>query len=175
VSGQHHAPAALYPWGKDPRYPFYRRLGRRKLLDSNRTADDQISWLNFLVVFLTFFVKMLDYNILPIQSFFIHYPLQPKSGLGLLYWGSITIMLYSVRLLASRPTPVNFGRLMIFCWGLLPWPKVPVLRRWKPALHPTLTCCTTHCALPLDHHEEAESLGLLAEPAGWIHRKLSGI
>jgi hypothetical protein len=27
VSGQWHAPAALYPRGKDPRYPLYRRLG----------------------------------------------------------------------------------------------------------------------------------------------------
>jgi hypothetical protein len=27
VSGQRHAPAALYPWGKDPRYPFDWRLG----------------------------------------------------------------------------------------------------------------------------------------------------
>jgi hypothetical protein len=27
VSGQHHASAALYPRGKDPRYPLYRRLG----------------------------------------------------------------------------------------------------------------------------------------------------
>jgi hypothetical protein len=27
VSGQHHALAALYPRGKDPRYPLYRRLG----------------------------------------------------------------------------------------------------------------------------------------------------
>jgi hypothetical protein len=27
VSGQHHAPAALYPRGKDPRYPLDRRLG----------------------------------------------------------------------------------------------------------------------------------------------------
>jgi hypothetical protein len=27
VSGQHHAPAALYPRGKNPRYPLYRRLG----------------------------------------------------------------------------------------------------------------------------------------------------
>jgi hypothetical protein len=27
VSGQRHAPAALYPWGKDPRYPLDRRLG----------------------------------------------------------------------------------------------------------------------------------------------------
>jgi hypothetical protein len=27
VSGQRHAPAALYPWGKNPRYPLNRRLG----------------------------------------------------------------------------------------------------------------------------------------------------
>jgi hypothetical protein len=27
VSGQHHAPAALYPRGKGPRYPLYMRLG----------------------------------------------------------------------------------------------------------------------------------------------------
>jgi hypothetical protein len=27
VSGQHHAPAALYPLGKGPRYPLDRRLG----------------------------------------------------------------------------------------------------------------------------------------------------
>jgi hypothetical protein len=27
VSGQHHAPAALYPRGKGSRYPLYRRLG----------------------------------------------------------------------------------------------------------------------------------------------------
>jgi hypothetical protein len=27
VSGQRHAPAALYPGGKDPRYPLDRRLG----------------------------------------------------------------------------------------------------------------------------------------------------
>jgi hypothetical protein len=63
---------------------------------------------------------------------------------------------------------------MIFYWGLLvlPKPKVPVLRCWKPTLLPTFICCTTHCALLLDHHEEVESLGLLAEPAGWIHRKI---
>jgi hypothetical protein len=46
--------------------------------------------------------------------------LQPKSGLGLLYWSSVTIMFYGVRLLASRPIPVNFGGPVIFCWGLLP-------------------------------------------------------
>jgi hypothetical protein len=27
VGGQHHAPAALYPRGKDPRYPWNGRLG----------------------------------------------------------------------------------------------------------------------------------------------------
>jgi hypothetical protein len=27
VSGQRHAPAALYPRGKNPRYPLYSRLG----------------------------------------------------------------------------------------------------------------------------------------------------
>jgi hypothetical protein len=27
VSGQRHASAMLYPWGKDPRYPLDRRLG----------------------------------------------------------------------------------------------------------------------------------------------------
>jgi hypothetical protein len=27
VSGQRHAPVALYPLGKDPRYPLDRRLG----------------------------------------------------------------------------------------------------------------------------------------------------
>jgi hypothetical protein len=46
--------------------------------------------------------------------------LQPKLGLGLLYRGSVTIMFYGLRLLASRPTPVNFVGPMIFCWGVLP-------------------------------------------------------
>jgi hypothetical protein len=49
--------------------------------------------------------------------------LQPKSGLGLLYWGSVTILFYGVRLLSSRPTPVNFGGPMIFCWGFTPLAK----------------------------------------------------
>jgi hypothetical protein len=31
VSGQYHAPAALYPREKDPRYPLYRRLGLEAL------------------------------------------------------------------------------------------------------------------------------------------------
>jgi hypothetical protein len=35
VSGQRHTPAALYPRGKDPRYPLYRRLvGPRADLDT---------------------------------------------------------------------------------------------------------------------------------------------
>jgi hypothetical protein len=35
VSGQRHAPAALYPRGKDPRYPLYRRwVGPRAGLDT---------------------------------------------------------------------------------------------------------------------------------------------
>jgi hypothetical protein len=46
--------------------------------------------------------------------------LQPKSVFGLLDWGS---MFYGVRLLASRPTPVNFGGPMIFCLGFTPLAK----------------------------------------------------
>jgi hypothetical protein len=49
--------------------------------------------------------------------------LQPKSGLGLLYWGSITIMFYGVRLLPSRPTPVNFGGAYDFLLGFTPLVK----------------------------------------------------
>jgi hypothetical protein len=38
VSGQHHAPAALYPRGKDPRYPLDTRLsGPRVGLDAGAT------------------------------------------------------------------------------------------------------------------------------------------
>jgi hypothetical protein len=57
--------------------------------------------------------------ILLIQKWHSIHPmaLQPKSGLGLVYWGSVTIKFYGVRLLASRPTPVNFGGPMIFCRG----------------------------------------------------------
>jgi hypothetical protein len=36
VSGQHHVPAALYPLGKDPRYPLYRRLGGPKSRSGHR-------------------------------------------------------------------------------------------------------------------------------------------
>jgi hypothetical protein len=36
VSGQHHALAALYPWGKDPQYPLYRRLGRPQSRSGHR-------------------------------------------------------------------------------------------------------------------------------------------
>jgi hypothetical protein len=49
--------------------------------------------------------------------------LQPKSGLGLLYWGSATIMFYGVRLLASRPTPVNFWGTYDFLLGFTPLAK----------------------------------------------------
>jgi hypothetical protein len=39
VSGQRHTPAALYPRGKDPRYPLYRRLvGPRAGLDTEVTG-----------------------------------------------------------------------------------------------------------------------------------------
>jgi hypothetical protein len=35
VSGQRHAPAALYPWGKESRYPLYRSwVGPRSGLDT---------------------------------------------------------------------------------------------------------------------------------------------
>jgi hypothetical protein len=34
VSGQRHASAALYSWGKDPRYPLYRRLSGPQRLDN---------------------------------------------------------------------------------------------------------------------------------------------
>jgi hypothetical protein len=35
VSGQRHAPAALYPWGKDPRHPLDRRLGDTAVLSKS--------------------------------------------------------------------------------------------------------------------------------------------
>jgi hypothetical protein len=96
--------------------------------------------------------------------------LQPKSGLGLSCWVSIIIIIfYSVRLLASWTTPVNFGGPMIFYWGFTPLAKGSSFKALK-------TCPPSHfhllhnpLCLPLDHHEEADSLGLLAERAGWIH------
>jgi hypothetical protein len=39
VSGQHHAPATLYPRGKDPRYPLYRRLGWTQRLDEKSSVS----------------------------------------------------------------------------------------------------------------------------------------
>jgi hypothetical protein len=36
VSGQRHAPAELYPRGKDPRYPLDRRLGGPQSLSEHR-------------------------------------------------------------------------------------------------------------------------------------------
>jgi hypothetical protein len=49
-------------------------------------------------------------------------------------------MFYGVRLLASRPTPVNFGGLMIFCWGVLPQgtenpPSIPLSSAAQPTVH----------------------------------------
>jgi hypothetical protein len=37
VSGQRHVPAVLYPRGKDPRYPMYRRLGRPQSRSGHRS------------------------------------------------------------------------------------------------------------------------------------------
>jgi hypothetical protein len=65
------------------------------------------------------------FNVIHLYTYFryIHpMTLQPKSGLGL-YWGSVTIMFYGVRLLASRPTPVNFGGPVIFLLGFTPLAK----------------------------------------------------
>jgi hypothetical protein len=49
VNGQHHAPAALYPRGKSPQYPLYRRLGgpqsrsgRRGYKKSSASVGDRI-------------------------------------------------------------------------------------------------------------------------------------
>jgi hypothetical protein len=39
VNGQHHAPAALYPRGKDPRYALYRRLGGPQRLEEKSFAS----------------------------------------------------------------------------------------------------------------------------------------
>jgi hypothetical protein len=39
VSGQHHALAALYPRGKDPRYPLYRRLGGPQSRSGHRLEE----------------------------------------------------------------------------------------------------------------------------------------
>jgi hypothetical protein len=49
--------------------------------------------------------------------------LQLKSGLGLLCWGSVTILFYGVRLLTSRPTPVNFWGTYYFLLGFTPLAK----------------------------------------------------
>jgi hypothetical protein len=45
VSGQRHAPAALYPWGKDPRYPLERRLGGPQSWSGHRGQ-----WKNHLLL-----------------------------------------------------------------------------------------------------------------------------
>jgi hypothetical protein len=41
VSGQHHAPAALYPRGKDPRYPLYRRLGGPQSRSGHKRLEEK--------------------------------------------------------------------------------------------------------------------------------------
>jgi hypothetical protein len=67
---------------------------------------------DFLVIFDGQFASV---NIKKINALIVHsihtMALQPKSDLGFLSWGSITIMFYGVRLLASQATPVNFGDL----------------------------------------------------------------
>jgi hypothetical protein len=42
VSGQHHAPAALYPQGKDFRYPLYRRLGGPQRRSGHRSLPENL-------------------------------------------------------------------------------------------------------------------------------------
>jgi hypothetical protein len=39
VSGQRHAPAALLPWGKDPQYPLYRKLGGPQSWSGHRLEE----------------------------------------------------------------------------------------------------------------------------------------
>jgi hypothetical protein len=39
VSGQRHAPAALYPWGKGPRYQLHRRLGEPQSRSGQRLEE----------------------------------------------------------------------------------------------------------------------------------------
>jgi hypothetical protein len=46
MSGQRHALAALYPWGKNPQYPLYRRLGGPQSRSGHRgsaSAGDRTS------------------------------------------------------------------------------------------------------------------------------------
>jgi hypothetical protein len=38
-SGHSHAPAALYPWGKDPLYQSYRRLGGPQITSRHRLEE----------------------------------------------------------------------------------------------------------------------------------------
>jgi hypothetical protein len=50
ASGQHHAPAALYPRGKDPRYPLERRLGGPQSRSGHRgTINDDIDNSNSVI------------------------------------------------------------------------------------------------------------------------------
>jgi hypothetical protein len=45
VSGQHHAPASLYPRGKDSRYPLDRRLDRPQSRYGLKRLDEKSSCL----------------------------------------------------------------------------------------------------------------------------------
>jgi hypothetical protein len=70
VSGQRHAPAALYPWGKDPRYPLYTRLGGPQsrssfnLLRSNQVKSPLLLGRCSRQLRLVLFVKYLGMHIL---------------------------------------------------------------------------------------------------------------
>jgi hypothetical protein len=52
VSGQHHAPAALYHWGKDPQYPLYRRLGGPQSHPRYRgqKKNPRKNWFKYLLI-----------------------------------------------------------------------------------------------------------------------------
>jgi hypothetical protein len=43
VSGQHHAPATLYPRGKNPQYPLGRRLGGPQSWSGHTRLEDESS------------------------------------------------------------------------------------------------------------------------------------
>jgi hypothetical protein len=86
VSGQHHAPATLYPRGKDPRYPLDRRLGgpragldagaRRKILcpcrGSNPDRPARSKILYYLSCRGSFKLKILNYKLRRWGSFQWH-------------------------------------------------------------------------------------------------------
>jgi hypothetical protein len=108
VSGQRHAPAALLPPGKGPPVPIGQEAG---------WAPEKEEKSFCLCRGLNLYCPVVQ-PIHPSNGAIAQIgPWPPLSGL-LLY--SVTIMFYGMRLLASRPTPVNFGEPMVFCRGLLP-------------------------------------------------------